>query len=175
MENLCTNHPNYVAVSAKGQEIYLPANQALELAFQKSRKEQDYLFGSQVERLRQGNFIAMPRGSKDQRFTRDFLHAFWGISNQLAPDIIDFRDRVFYEFKTERFAKKGAGQLGMYYKLANEITRGLGEPPWKQEYAMWTPPETLYLGGHHDHMVCTHSTNYSASRGLVLYCVWKKA
>jgi hypothetical protein len=169
----CTRHPGQEWVSARPKDVALAANQALELAFKEKRDDNEFFFGSQIETGGVSPLTLMPRGSKDKEFTKKFLDSLRGSVKQLAPDIIDFRDRVFYEFKTEPWTRQGMVQLSGYYAIAAEIVANLGEPPWKQEYASWLPPATLTYPGNSNRQICTHLTNYSNSRGLIVYAVWQ--
>ena len=171
----CTRHPNQEWTSAAPRAVWLAANWALELAFEKARDDNQILFGSEILSGFGSGLTLMPRGSADRAFTKAFLDCFRGLEKQLAPDVIDFRERVFYEFKTEGFAKEGARQLSGYYRIAAGIVAEIGGPPWKQENAHWMPPETMLLPGDRNKQICTHLTNYSYSKGLILYAVWQGA
>jgi hypothetical protein len=171
----CTLHPKHEWVSAQPRAIWLAANWALEVAFKNGRDDNEILFGSQISGGFGSNLTLMPRGSKDRAFTSEFLDRLRGQERQLAPDVIDFRNRVFYEFKTECYAKDGARQLQSYYAISSQIIREAGGPPWKQENAHWLPPKEMSLPGDSQKTICTHLTNYSYSSGLILYSVWQKA
>jgi len=164
-------------INAQDRAISLAANQALELAYKESiGSSAGVIFGSQIETVAPGRsgLTLLPRRSPDRRFADQFLDQFRGIKNQLAPDIIDFSRKVFYEFKTPSFANQGRSQLAQYYKEANEIIAQLGQNSWRAEYATWYPPSTITLPGHRERIICTELTDHGKMPGLILYTVWQK-
>ncbi len=172
MIGTCSGHPGYGKISAKPKEIWLAANTALEISYKsKQGSEAGILFGSQVE---SGRLTLMPKGTPDRKFTDLFLDQLRGLKNQLAPDIIDFRRHVIYEFKTVDYANEGLSQLAAYYRIANSIATELGSLPWRRESAVWYPPGTMTLPANHNALVCTEETNHSKIPGLVLYTIWQR-
>ena len=127
--------------------------------------------------------VRLPRGAPNKRFGDLLLEKLRGISYQLRPDIIDFRDHSFYEIKTEAHAvanrAKVCYQLSHYYDLTEQIRQQHGsnvEPPWNQDLASWKPlPILPFMGQLEDMFVCTAATDYQAwPCGLVLYDVRKR-
>jgi len=176
MAGICLGHPPFlVPVSARPKSVWLAANQAIEAAYLADHFGHDILLGSQVE---PGNFGAfLPRGAANGDWANAFLSQLLGIQKQLAPDIIDFTDRVIYEIKSADFGDDGANQLSQYLKLANEIAREIDQPPWTNFAATWTPPVVMPLPGQNNtgKILCTDLTNPNSSpSGVLLYKVWRK-
>jgi hypothetical protein len=176
MAGICLGHPPFIiGVSARKKEIWLAANQAIEAAYLNDHVGHDILFGSQVDPGNLGAFL--PRGAQNADWADGFLSQLLGIQKQLAPDIIDFSDRLIYEIKTPDFERPGVLQLTGYLKLANEISRQIGQPPWTNLAATWTPPVIMPLPGQNNagKILCTDLTNPNESpSGVLLYKVWKK-
>lgn len=164
--------------SAKPKEHWLPANLAIERAYRDDPKHKGHcvLTGSDFEYGGKLG-ISVPKGCPDRAFADEFLARLKGIKNQLAPDIIDFTSRTFYEIKTLGYTVAGAAQLRSYYKLADAIQKELGGTPWKIEHATWYPPHVMPLPGNPGKVVCTQLTDYklSATPGLIVYQVLKCA
>lgn len=184
MLDVCPGEPAWEVIPAGDQEIYDPANKIIEAAylFEKADHADSILVGSQFTyggKLE----IQLPRGAPNKAFGNHLLGELRGIVQQLKPDIVDFKERVFYEIKTARDAgahsAKVRNQLQHYYKLTEAIRQQYGaanEPSWNQVNATWTPPVILPLPGAVGKVfVCTSATNYSIwPPGLVLYDVRKK-
>jgi hypothetical protein len=171
----CPGLPDWVPIlDLSSRDCWLPANQAIEQAFAKDPQTKNHvcLFGSQF--VGPGFEIRLPKGTPNKKVADELLRQFKGIANQLQPDIIDFTDRVFYEFKTPRFVSAGVRQLQSYYKLVEAIQRNLGAaggPPWVQDHAAWFPPHTLPFPGDPEKRVCTQRTEYNQTErhGLIVY------
>jgi hypothetical protein len=181
----CPGLPDWVLLQDhRPREIWLPANQAIEQAFANDpqTKNHVYLLGSQFN-VGPGFEIRLPRGIPNKKLADEFLQQFKGIANQLAPDVMDFTDRVFYEIKTPFFWRgrqqgipQGILQLQSYYNAIESIRQKMGPaggPPWDQSRAWWFPPHTLPFPGDARKRVCTQLTEYTNPdrRGLVLYNV----
>ena len=162
--------------SAKPKEHWLPANLAIERAYRDDPKHKGHcvLTGSDFEYGGKLG-ISVPKGCPDRKFADEFLARLKGIKNQLAPDIIDFTSRTFYEIKTLGYTVPGAAQLRSYYKLADAIQKELGGTPWKIEHATWYPPHVMPLPGNPGKVICTQLTDYklSATPGLIVYQILK--
>ena len=178
----CPGEPVFETISALPKEVHLPANQAIEADY--LRAHQDHaaaiFFNSQFTPSQD---VRLPRGAPNKRFGDLLLEKLRGISYQLRPDIIDFRDHSFYEIKTEAHAvanrAKVCYQLSHYYDLTEQIRQQHGsnvEPPWNQDLASWKPlPILPFMGQLEDMFVCTAATDYQAwPCGLVLYDVRKR-
>jgi len=167
----CLNDPNWKTIAADPREIWQPANDAIERSYEMTHGKNAILTGSQFEYGGKpgSKAIQLPKGAPSKSSCNSLLKRFLGRSRQLAPDVMDCTDRVFYEIKTNRYAKKGAAQLLEYYALANEIAKQESEPPWKIEYASWYPPHVLMLEP--TRRVCTEGTNYHRTNrpGLIIY------
>lgn len=171
MLGICSGHRGYSRVSAQPKEIWLAANIALEASYKnKQGSDVGILFGSQVE---SGRLTLMPKGTPERQFTDLFLDQLRGSAKQLAPDIIDFRRHLIYEFKTADYATEGLNQLAAYYRIANAVATELGSLPWRRELAAWYPPSTVPLPANRNSLVCTEQTNHSKAPGLILYTVWR--
>jgi hypothetical protein len=166
-----------IRISAADRSIWLPANEAIEIAYKDDPKNQGHataiFFGSQFET---GRDVRLPSGTPNKKFGNLLLSKLLGIKNQRRPDIIDFGGRVFYEIKSADDTSRGTVQLESYYKLADEIRRAYAdfhEPPWKLEYANWYPPHVLPLPGDpmNNKIVCTQATDHNRFSGLILYDV----
>jgi|HubBroStandDraft_1064217.scaffolds.fasta_scaffold25763_1 hypothetical protein len=178
----CPGSPVYETIAAFSQEVYLPANAAIEANYMAdhAQHESAILLGS---RFIPFTDIRLPRGAPNKRFGNILLEKLRGISQELQPDIIDFKERLFYEIKTEKHALENRAkvtyQLKHYYDLIEDIRRVYGgdvEPPWNQDLASWKPFPVLPLPGAVKlRFVCTAATDYSVwPSGLVLYDVREK-
>lgn len=179
--DVCPGEPVWSVISAGPQEIYQPANQVIEAAYllQKADHKDSILLGSQF--IYGGNQeIQLPKGAPNKAFGNYLLKELRGIAQQLKPDIVDFKERVFYEIKSARDATmnpvKVRNQLEHYYKLTEAIRKQYGaanEPSWNQPDATWKPPAVMPLPGSvGNRFVCTSATDYSVwPSGLVLYDV----
>jgi hypothetical protein len=168
-------------VSAKDKAVWMPANDIIERAYRDDRAHREHcvLYGSQFE---YGGTpgkveISVPKGCPNWDLATELVTRLRGVSRQLAPDIMDFTARVFYEIKTPSGAGAGAAQLLGYYKLANSIIQSLDPdragPQWRIEAATWYPPHMLPLPGSGVRFVCTQLTDYklSGTPGLIVYTV----
>jgi Domain of unknown function (DUF4157) len=176
----CPKPPIWKHLSAGTQAIWLPANQAIELAYRSSHATHSVLFGSE---FLTGADIRLPSGAPNKAYGNRLLAELRGMQAQLRPDIIDFDERVFYEIKTEDNANKEPekvkGQLLHYYKLAESIRVQFGstsEPEWSNHNATWKPSEQLpFPSDTLNTLVCTAATDYAAwPSGLILYEVLQK-
>jgi hypothetical protein len=167
----CLGDPDWKRIDASPQEIYAPANDAIEKAYKDSHAGHAILTGSQFESGGKpgASGTRLPKGAPDKGACDKLLDKFQGVSRQLAPDIMDCSDRVFYEIKTNQFAGKGAEQILSYYKLANELSAQAGEKPWNIDFATWYPPHVLMLEP--TRRVCTEGTDYDRTQrpGLIIY------
>lgn len=167
----CLNDPDWKRIDASPQEVYAPANDAIEGAYRDAHKGNAILTGSQFESGGKpgSSGIQLPKGTPNKGSCDKLLGKFLGVSRQLAPDVMDCSERVFYEIKTNAYAGKGAEQVLSYYKLANEFAAQDGEPPWKIEFASWYPAHVLMLEP--TRRVCTEGTDYDRTQrpGLVIY------
>lgn len=160
-------------VSAADRSIWLPANEAIEIAYKEDPKNRGHaaaiFFGSQFE----NRDVLLPRGAPNRRFGDLLLRKLRGLQNQRRPDIIDFQNRVFYEIKTAGDTRRGTVQLQSYYRLADEIRReyaAFNEPPWRVEYATWYPAHALpFPSDPLRKIVCTQATDHNRWPGLILY------
>lgn len=167
----CLNDPDWKRIDASPQDVYGPANDAIERAYKDAHPGSGVLTGSQFESGGKpgSSGIELPKGAPNKGSCDKLLGEFKGVSRQLAPDIMDCTERVFYEIKTNQFAGKGAEQILSYYKLANELAAQAGEPAWQIESAGWYPPHVLMLEP--TRRVCTEGTDYSRTQrpGLIIY------
>jgi uncharacterized protein DUF4157 len=167
----CLNDPDWRRIDAKPKEIWSPANDALERAYKDDHAGHAVLTGSQFEYGGKpgSSGIQLPKDAPNKKSCDRLLSNFIGVSRQLAPDVMDCTDRVFYEIKTTQYAGSGAKQLLDYYKIANQFASQEGERPWKFEYASWYPPRILKLDN--TRRVCTEGTDYrlSGTPGLIVY------
>jgi Domain of unknown function (DUF4157) len=181
-EILCPGEPVFETIDAGPAEIYLPANQAIEADYLAAHLDHadSIFFNSSFSAAED---VRLPRGAPNKRFGNLLLAKLRGISNQLRPDIIDFKEHSFYEIKSERNAIKNrvkvSYQLSHYYTLTEEIRREYGsdgEHPWNQDLASWKPSVLISLpSATLDTFVCTAATDYQTwPRGLVLYDVRKR-
>jgi hypothetical protein len=157
--------------------LWGPANTAIELAYLADPQNAGHavLLGSQFN-VGPGRDIQLPRGVPNRKLANQFLSKFRGISNQLAPDIMDFTDRTFYEIKTRSGVLDGIRQLQGYYSIIEAIRISLGAeggPSWNQDLASWYPAHTLPFPGDPTKRVCTQLTEYGSPgrRGLIVYGV----
>jgi hypothetical protein len=177
----CPQPPDWEPLTDhRPRHIWLPANQAIEQAFANDRQTRNHvaLFGSQFN-VGPRSRILTPKGTPNKKLADEFLNRLTGIANQLAPDIIDFTDRVFYEIKTAGFIQDGIRALSGYYNTIEAIRRDLGPaggPPWDQQQASWYPPHTLAFPGDPKKQVCTQQTDYTlpSRRGLIVYGVLQR-
>jgi len=169
----CPSPPRWVQItSLRPRELWLPANQAIEMAYLASYPNHVVLFGSQFEGWRD---IRLPRGTPNRGADDAILNALRGRSQQRAPDIIDFTDRVFYEIKTVGYAGDGMDQLMTLHTLIGAIGRQHGGPHWNPDLASWYPPHVLPFPGDPQKSVCTAATTHSQSpAGLILYKVFRR-
>ncbi|TNJ35433.1 DUF4157 domain-containing protein [Arenimonas terrae] len=167
----CLGDPEWKRIDATPQEIYAPANDAIERAYIDSHGKNAVLTGSQFEYGGKpgATAIELPKGAPDKGSCNSLLKKFSGVSRQLAPDIMDCSERVFYEIKTNQYAEQGAQQILGYYKQANELTSQAGEPGWNIDLAGWYPPHVLMLEP--TRRVCTEGTDYGRTQrpGLIIY------
>ena len=167
----CLSDPDWKRIDASPQEVYAPANDAIESSYKDSHKSNAILTGSQFESGGKpgSSGIQLPKGAPGKGSCDKLLGKFLGVSRQLSPDVMDCTERVFYEIKTNQFAGKGAEQVLSYYKLANEFAAQNSEPPWKIDLAGWYPPHILMMEP--TRRVCTEGTDYSRTQrpGLVIY------
>jgi len=160
-----------ISVSAGAREVWMEANALIEgayLATPGSGGPTWVIFGSQFET---GRDIAPPIGFSNKRFAEFLLKNLRGIRNQRRPDIIDFKNRVFYEIKTVGYVRDGEEQIQSYYRVTETVrmTEYPSEPPWVREYATWYPPHELPMSA--NRIVCTQATNHTAHPALILYDV----
>jgi hypothetical protein len=161
-------------VSAGEQSVWLEANELIEGIYlidpRTGGPSGSVIFGSQFET---GRDILPPKGFPNKRFAEFLLQNLRGIRNQRRPDIIDFKNRVFYEIKTVSYAGKGRTQIESYYKVAETIraTEFPTEPPWRIEYATWYPPHEIPMTL--NRIVCTQATDHIKHPALILYDVRK--
>ncbi|NLD92821.1 MAG: hypothetical protein GX639_09150 [Fibrobacter sp.] len=123
----------------------------------------------------------LPRGAKERKFADYFLERYYGVSQPLRPDIIDFTRRVIYEIKTRHYISAGYQQLADDYKLAQEISDEYdrefpdeGPHKWVQGTAIWKPPHIISI--QQGQVVCTGLTDHSGeehTRGLIIYRVYE--
>jgi hypothetical protein len=105
---------------------------------------------------------------------------YWGscapFSNQRAPEIVDFTDRVSYEIKTPRYVDDGVEALRSLYQLMRELETQHGISHWNSDLATWYPPHHLFLPPVlSDKIVCTADTTHSQNpKGLILYRIFKE-
>ncbi len=164
-------------VSATDRTIWMPANEAIEMAYKNDLKTgpvSALFFGSQFET---GRDVLPPAGVPNRKFAVTLLRNLRGLVHQRRPDIIDFKLRVMYEIKTVRYAQDGLIQAGSYYTIADEIRREhafSSEPPWRAEYATWYPPHILpFPTDTLRTIVCTQATDYKRYPAVILYDVRK--
>lgn len=184
----CPGPPNWLPISAAREEVYLTANNAIELAYKLSHRDHAVVFGGDFETART---ITLPKGTNLSKAEREFgdnlLLELKGISWQLRPDIIDFTERKFYEIKTVDFAEnnpaKAVDQLANYYRIAEAIRVKYGGPEWSPFAPDWYPPHLLPFDSDMDRVVCTAATAYVPDKehlntvhrpGLILYKVLEK-
>jgi len=171
--------PPGVTVSARPKSIWQPANDAIEQAYCADFNCNEpgghvVLVGSMFE---YGGSAQSPKGIQppkgiSQNWMNEFIQEYRGVSRQLAPDIIDFTDRVIYEIKPVTRAVEGLGQLATYYALADALTTKYGGEPWTRTLATWFPPHVLPLPGALNRIVCTQLTTHAmGAEGLILYSV----
>jgi hypothetical protein len=162
-----------IPISAGAQAIWLPANDAIEMAYKEHPNNRRHLnalfFGSQFE----NRDVLPPSGVPNKKFAETLLRRLRGLQNQRRPDIIDFQDRVFYEIKSTGFARQGVEQVASYYIIADEVRRqyaAFAEPPWKIEYAGWYPPHVLpFPTDPLNKIVCTQATDHNRYPAVILY------
>lgn len=157
-------------------------NWALEIAYKNDPEIRDHVdalfFGSQYEGERFGTDVLLPRGAPNKAFGNMLLTRLRGLANQRRPDIIDFKNRVFYEIKTPRYVDAGMVQLESYYRVANEVIHEYArfhEPPWDRSRARWYPPHMLAYPGDWRAIVCTQETDHQRYPGLILYDIRRKS
>jgi hypothetical protein len=167
----CLNDPDWKRIDATPQTVWGPANDAIERSYKDSHSSHAILTGSQFEYGGKpgSSGIQLPKGAPHKKSGDKLLKHFLGVSRQLAPDVVDFTDRVFYEIKTNQYAKEGAGQVLSYYKTINAIAVAEGEPTWQIDAASWYPPHILMLEP--TRRVCTEGTDYQRTQrpGLIIY------
>ncbi|QDT56483.1 hypothetical protein Pan44_45370 [Caulifigura coniformis] len=179
----CPGPPEWIDItSLRPMELWLPANMAIEAAYLADPRFKGHaiLLGSQFN-VGPGKEIRMPAGTPNRKLADQFLAQFKGIVNQLAPDIIDFTDRAFYEFKTRGFIAQGIAQLASYYRLINQIRISIGVveggPEWQPSNSYWIPPHSLpFPSDVRNKLVCTELTDYTipSRQGLVIYGVKRR-
>jgi hypothetical protein len=167
-----------MSISAHPRDVWMTANQAIELAYKNSDEHGSHrpeiLTGSDFE-YGGNHSVGLPQGAAGGAAANSFLARFLGIRRQLAPDIIDFRERVIYEIKTLGGAVAGIGQLAASYLLADSLERELGGPPWNRDLANWYPPHVLPYLNRPDRVICTQATAHvGPAQGLILYEVLEK-
>jgi hypothetical protein len=176
----CPKPPIWTHLGAGAREVWLPANEAIEIAYRAAHRDNSILFGSEFITRTD---IRLPSGAPNKAFGNALLAKLRGLQEQLRPDIIDFDERVFYEIKTEenaiRTPEKVKSQLLDYYKLGEAIRREFGptvEPEWTNHNATWKPPEQLpFPTDAAGKIVCTAATDYAKwPPGLILYEVLEK-
>lgn len=166
-------------IDAGDELIWRAANQAIESKYKGATGHQEdaILVGSDFERIQQ---IALPRGAPNSRFGNLLLQELRGLVNQNKPDIVDFRNRKFYEIKTLTYAAQGFNQVSDLYRKTEEIRRKYAwdtEPPWVQDHENWYPPHViefpldLTIPATLGKIVCTQATDYTRWPGLILYDV----
>lgn len=170
--------PPWVSISAYPRDVWMTANQAIELAYKNSEEHSSHrpeiLSGSDFE-YGGNRSVGLPQGAAGGAAANSFLAKFLGIRRQLAPDIIDFRERVIYEIKTLGGAVAGIGQLAASYLLAGSLERELGGPPWNRDLANWYPPHVMPYLNRPDRVICTEATAHvGPAQGLILYEVLEK-
>lgn len=164
-----------VPVSAANQAVWMPANEAIEIAYREDARHRTHsnaiFYGSQFE----NRDVLLPAGVPNKKFGNILLKRLRGLVKQRRPDIIDFHERVFYEIKAAHDTRRGTVQIQSYYKIADEIRReyaAYAEPPWRIEYATWYPPHVLPLPGDPiRRIVCTQATDHQRYPALLLYDV----
>ena len=156
-------------------------NWAIELAYKTDPQIRDHVdalfFGSQYEGERFGTDVLLPKGAPNKAFGNMLLTRLRGLANQRRPDIIDFKQRVFYEIKTPRFVDGGMVQLESYYRVANEVMHEYArfhEPPWKRSNARWYPAHILPYPGDRRAIVCTQETDHQRYPGMILYDIRRR-
>jgi len=166
-------------INAHDRGVYQPANRAIEGAYRLAHASHDadiltgseFIYGGAPGQAE----VTVPRGASSRGHASAFLSRFRGVSRQLAPDIIDFHDRVMYEIKTPDYADEGVAQLSAAYRLAQAIEDELNGPPWVRDYASWYPPHVLPLPGHASRVICTSDTWHVGDlSGLILYRVLER-
>lgn len=161
-----------IPVPASDKAVWLAANELIEGVYKMDPRTGGptgwVIFGSQFET---GRDIAPPHGFPNKKFANFLLRNLRGIRNQRRPDIIDFKNRVFYEIKTVGFAGKGDIQVESYYKVTEtlRVTEFPSEPPWNIEYARWYPPHEIPMPP--KMIVCTQATDHDKNPALLLYDV----
>ena len=185
----CPKPPLWVPISAQKPEIWLTANNAIELSYKESHSNNVLIFGGD---FRTGETITLPRNAKlsdtDRRFGNQLLLELAGLQWQLRPDIIDFTQRKFYEIKTAQYARdnpaKVIDQLANYYRITEAIRVKYAGPEWNPEAPDWYPPHMLPFNADPDRLVCTSATEYRTGKeflntlnrpGLILYSVLERA
>ena len=156
-------------------------NWAIEMAYKNDPQIQDHVdalfFGSQYEGERFGTDVLLPKGAPNKAFGDMLLTRLRGLTNQRRPDIIDFKNRVFYEIKTPRFVNQGMVQIESYYRVANEIIREYArfhEPAWDRGKARWYPAHMLPYPGDWRAIVCTQETDHQRYPALILYDIRRR-
>ncbi len=169
----CPSPPSWIEITnLRPKELWLPANQAIELAYRAEHPNHVVLLGSQFEAWRD---IRLPRGTPNRAADDAILGALRGLQYQRAPDIIDFTDRVFYEIKTVGYAAAGMEQLISLHALIDTITRQQGGLNWNPDLATWYPPHVLPFPNDSQKKVCTAATVHNQSpTGLILYRVFRR-
>jgi hypothetical protein len=162
-------------VSAGAKEIYLPANQAIEIAYRNDPRNVGHsdsiFFGSEWDSAGSRDVLP-PRGVTDKKFATALLQNLRGLVRQRRPDIIDFQLRVLYEIKTTGFVASGNVQKESYYIVTQTLMEGGHRmPPWQDYAATWYPPHVLPLPGDLTGrlIVCTEATDHKRWPGLILY------
>lgn len=164
--------PQWIEMGAGDRAVWLPANQAIELAYAASHSSNTVLYGSMFEGWRD---IRLPSGLPNKAGSDAVLNMLRGRSQQLAPDIIDFTERVVYEIKTAGTALAGQRYLDGIYPLLDSITTSMGGPHFNRTFASWVPPQMMPMPAQPNQRICTAATTISTrTDGLLLYQVYRR-
>ena len=210
-EEQCPSAPNWAPLTEyPSKAISMAANLAIEWAYKRQKGDSGVLFGSQFEegfvtaRTPENGFlprsipreIRLPDGAPNKEFGNKLLEELRGPnSGPRKPDIVDFRDRAFYEIKPIRSFEFDRQRTinqhkSLYYAASrivdehnNELRTGTGmgknlqiENPWVITNSTWVPPKCLLLPGlNFEYRLDTFATNYAGDcRGIIIYRVWRK-
>lgn len=146
--------------------------QVLERAYRNDPINADHadaiFFGSNWE-----NNFRIPPGAPNQKFARDLLNRLRGYPVLLRPNIIDFEDRVAYQFQRADDPVVN-NALNTFHRVAGAAQRsaGMNEPEWNSFDANWFPDHTLLIPADPaNRFVCTEMTQHQPARGLILYAI----
>jgi hypothetical protein len=200
----CPRAPFWRPIIGKpSTEVTKAANLAIEEAYRTEKGDSRALFGSQFEEgfdeRRIPREIRLPYDAPNKEFGDELLEQLRGPKGgPRKPDIVDFRDRAFYEIKPVRtFKNKKQETIRQHlslYRNADSFVQEFNnkkreqtpvrsrtlpiEDPWVIGNAKWKPPSCLTLPGLKGvYKLDTFNTDYTTDpncRGIIIYRVWKK-